>query len=55
MSLQFITGNSGNGKTKYLFNRIVKEAKANPRHYYKIIVPWVCNADAETACRFVGE
>ena len=34
MSLQFITGNSGNGKTKYLFNRIVKEAKANPRDDY---------------------
>ena len=34
MSLQFITGNSGNGKTKYLFNRIVKEAKANPRDNY---------------------
>lgn len=39
MSLQFITGNSGNGKTKYLFNRIVKEAKANPRGNYLVIVP----------------
>ena len=39
MSLQFITGNSGNGKTKYLFNRIVKEAKANPRDNYLVIVP----------------
>ena len=37
MSLQFITGNSGNGKTKYLFNRIVKEAKANPRDNYLVI------------------
>ena len=39
MSLQFITGNSGNGKTKYLFNRVLKEAKANPRDNYLIIVP----------------
>ena len=39
MSLQFITGNSGNGKTKYLFNTIVKEAKANPRENYLVIVP----------------
>ena len=55
MSLQFITGNSGNGKTKYLFNRIVKEAKANPRDNYLVIVLSSYNADAETACRFVGE
>ena len=39
MSLQFITGNSGNGKTKYLFNMIVKEAKAHPRDNYLVIVP----------------
>ncbi len=39
MSLQFITGNSGNGKTKYLFNSIVNEAKANPRDNYLVIVP----------------
>ena len=39
MSLQFITGNSGNGKTKYLFNTIVKEAKAHPRDNYLVIVP----------------
>ena len=39
MSLQFITGNSGNGKTEYLFNRIVKEAKENPRDNYLVIVP----------------
>ena len=39
MSLQFITGNSGNGKTKYLFNRVLKEAKANPRDNYLVIVP----------------
>ena len=38
MSLQFITGNSGNGKTKYLFNTIVKEAKAHPRDNYLVIV-----------------
>lgn len=39
MSLQFIIGNSGNGKTEYLFNRIVAEAKANPRGNYLVIVP----------------
>lgn len=39
MSLQFIIGNSGSGKTEYLFNRIVKEAKAHPRDNYLVIVP----------------
>lgn len=39
MSLQFIVGNSGNGKTQYLFNKITQEAKKNPRKNYLIIVP----------------
>ncbi|WP_455719238.1 PD-(D/E)XK nuclease family protein [Agathobacter sp.] len=39
MSLQFIIGNSGSGKTEYLFNRIVKEAKAHTRDNYLVIVP----------------
>ena len=39
MSLQFIIGNSGSGKTEYLFNHIVKEAAVHPEKDYLVLVP----------------
>ncbi len=53
MSLQFIMGNSGNGKTKYLFNRGVKEAKANLREDTILIVPEQCRR-RDSLYDFVG-
>lgn len=39
MALQFVLGNSGSGKTKYMFEQIVREAGMNPTKNYLIIVP----------------
>ena len=39
MSLQFIFGNSGSGKSTYLYQQILKEAKAHPEKNYLILVP----------------
>ena len=39
MSLQLVVGNSGSGKTSYIYNKIVQEANDNKRKNYLIIVP----------------
>ncbi|MFR2033884.1 MAG: PD-(D/E)XK nuclease family protein [Agathobacter sp.] len=39
MSLQFILGNSGSGKTEYIYRKIVKEAAEDPKKDYLVIVP----------------
>lgn len=39
MSLQFVLGNSGSGKTEYVFRRIVQEAGKHPKKNYLILVP----------------
>lgn len=39
MALQFVFGNSGAGKSHYLYNTIVKESMENPRRNYFVIVP----------------
>ena len=39
MALQFVLGNSGSGKTKYMFEQIVREAGKHPTKNYLIIVP----------------
>ena len=39
MSLQFIVGNSGSGKSSYIYNHIIQESIANPQKQYIIIVP----------------
>lgn len=39
MSLQFILGNSGSGKTEYIYREIVKQAAAHPKKNYLVIVP----------------
>lgn len=39
MALQFILGNSGCGKTRYIHEKIVKEADANPGKNYFCVVP----------------
>lgn len=39
MSLQFILGNSGAGKSYYLYQKIIKESMENPGMNYLVIVP----------------
>ena len=39
MSLQFILGNSGFGKTTYIYNKIIKESMENPSVRYYCLVP----------------
>ena len=39
MSLQFVFGNSGSGKSTYLYERVLEEAGRNPDKNYLILVP----------------
>lgn len=39
MSLKFYLGNSGGGKTEYMYQQVVKEAAQNPRKDYLVVVP----------------
>ncbi|MGO5053673.1 helicase-exonuclease AddAB subunit AddB [Lachnospiraceae bacterium LCP25S3_G4] len=39
MSLQFIFGNSGAGKSHYLYQRIIKESRQNSKKNYVVVVP----------------
>ncbi len=39
MSLQFVVGSSGAGKSTMIYNRIIEESIANPKKNYIIIVP----------------
>ena len=39
MSLRFVMGSSGAGKSTYLYNEIVRQAKLNPLTNYYVIVP----------------
>lgn len=39
MSLQFVFGNSGSGKSDYLYERVLKEAADAPERNYLILVP----------------
>ena len=39
MSLQFILGSSGSGKSHYLFEHIIEESMKNPDQKYLILVP----------------
>lgn len=39
MALQFVLGSSGSGKTKYMFEQIVREAGKHPAKNYLVIVP----------------
>lgn len=39
MSLQFIFGNSGSGKSQYLYHYIIKESMEHPKTNYLVIVP----------------
>ncbi len=39
MSLQFILGSSGSGKTEYIYRKIVKEAAEHPKKNYLVLVP----------------
>ena len=39
MALQLILGNSGAGKSYYLFEKIIKESMEHPDLQYLVIVP----------------
>ena len=39
MSLQFIAGGSGSGKTRYLYEKVIKESQEHPEIQYLFIVP----------------
>ena len=39
MSLQFVVGSSGTGKSTFIYNKIIEESIANPKKNYIIIVP----------------
>ncbi len=39
MSLQFVTGNSGSGKSHTVFQRIIREAGEHPERSYLVVVP----------------
>lgn len=39
MALKFILGNSGSGKTEYMYNQVVKAAEANVKQNYLVVVP----------------
>ncbi len=47
MSLQFIFGNSGSGKSHWLYDTIIKEADHNPQKNYLVIVPEQFTAQTE--------
>lgn len=58
MSLQFIFGNSGSGKSDFLYDSVLKQAKENKEQQFLIIVPEQFNhadtagtgREAKTAC-----
>lgn len=39
MSLQFIMGNSGSGKSHFLYQKVIEESKKHPDRNYMVIVP----------------
>ena len=39
MSLQFVLGSSGSGKTEYIYRKVVEEAGKHPKKNYLVIVP----------------
>ena len=39
MSLQFIAGSSGSGKTRYLYEEIIRESMNHPENWYLVLVP----------------
>ncbi len=39
MSLQFVVGNAGSGKSTYLFQYVIEEAMAHPKENYLVVVP----------------
>ncbi len=39
MSVQFVIGGSGSGKTEYLYSSLTAQAQANPRGTYIVLVP----------------
>ena len=39
MALKLILGNSGSGKTEYMYEEVVHLAEANPRKNYLVVVP----------------
>lgn len=51
MSLQFIMGNSGSGKSHFLYQKVIEESKKHPDQNYMVIVPeQFTMADAKRPC-----
>ena len=38
MSLQFVIGNAGSGKSTYLYQRVIEEAIAHPQKNYLVSI-----------------
>ena len=47
MSLQFIIGSSGAGKSYFAYERVIRESMEHPERNYYIIVPEQFHADPE--------
>ncbi len=39
MALQFILGGAGSGKTRMLYDRVIKESMEHPEQKYLVVVP----------------
>ena len=52
MSLQFIFGNSGSGKSSYLYRNILKEAAEHPEKNYLVLVPEQFTMQTQRVSRF---
>ena len=50
MSLQFIFGNSGSGKSSYLYRNILKEAAEHPEKNYLVLVPEQFTMQTQNLC-----
>ena len=52
MSLQFIIGNSGAGKSYAAYQNVIREASRNPINMYYVIVPEQFNASAKRNLKY---
>ena len=53
MSLQFVFGNSGSGKSDYLYQSILEEAEREPEKNFLLLVPeqFTMQTQRELVCR----
>ena len=55
MSLQFILGNSGSGKSHYLYQQIVNESMEHPEKNYLVLVPEQFTMQTQIYVRHIRE